>query len=415
MEQCIRRELDAHTSMPAWNEDVVESGAVDSMAWVSVVRCVESATSCMDLNERMMDAPRSAAALLSALESAATSTGERTIVGPTRSERREDRAQLATIAGWASTVGQRRVAIADVEREFGLKAGKLKRGAGIESVARVAEGENEATLGAAACEAAMRVAGVGLGEVNLLIATSETCAGFPQVGAQIHGRLLAGESLGALDVGGGCMGVVNAFIIARAMLESGAANCILVASADVHSSILTPQQLKGEFGGLFGDGASAFVLRRAGAGEAAGRYRLGEWLSGGSGAYARAIQVKLAAEGRLAWLFEGEALARAAVGRLELIISDLELRAGVKRADAAAFATHQPNPRLVELLARQLGVPAEKFPLVSRTYGNLGSSTCGAALALALSASAEAPSEARGPIFLASLAPGLLWSGMVLH
>jgi len=247
------------------------------------------------------------------------------------------------------------------------------------------------------------------------MATSETCVGYPQLGAQMHARLAMREDVGALDVGGGCMGLVSVFLAAKGLLESGQAQCILAVTADVHSRILTPQQVKGEFGGLFGDGASAFVLCAAPPAERNGCYRLGEWLSGGSGAFARAIRVGLGQAGKLTWAFEGEALARAAVERLEQIITDLESRSGVRRQDAAAFATHQPNPRLVELLARQLGVPAEKFPPVARTRGNLGSSTCGSALALALAAPGAAPDEKRGPIFLASLSPGLLWSGMVLH
>ena len=35
--------------------------------------------------------------------------------------------------------------------------------------------------------------------------------------------------------------------------------------------------------------------------------------------------------------------------------------------------------------------------------------------ALAVQAQSNVPAEQRGPIFLASLSPGLLWSGMVLH
>lgn len=319
------------------------------------------------------------------------------------------------LTGWGRATGQQSVPVAEVERAFGLPSGKLASGAGIVSVARAVAGEDEATLGVAACSAALRVAGLALSDMDLLIATSETCGGFPQLGAQLHARLRADGAPGVFDVGGGCMGLVSALIMARALVESGTARAILVVTADVHSRILTPQQVKGEFGGLFGDGASAFVVRKAPPGTWQGGYRLGEWLAGGSGAYARAIHVYLGEEGKLRWQFEGEALARAAVERLEQMISDLETRSGCRREDAAAFATHQPNPRLVELLARQLDVPAEKFPAVARTCGNLGSSTCGTALALALEAAARTPPVPTGPVFLASLAPGLLWSGMVLY
>jgi 3-oxoacyl-[acyl-carrier-protein] synthase-3 len=108
-------------------------------------------------------------------------------------------------------------------------------------------------------------------------------------------------------------------------------------------------------------------------------------------------------------------LARAAVEQLEETIEALELRSGMKRDSAAAFATHQPNPRLVDLLARRLKVPREKFPDIARVSGNLGSSTCGVALCRALSQHAHGAESSCAPIFLASLGPGLLWGGAVLH
>jgi len=63
----------------------------------------------------------------------------------------------------------------------------------------------------------------------------------------------------------------------------------------------------------------------------------------------------------------------------------------------------------MSLVARQCGVPETLFPPVARALGNLGSSTCGTALHLALAAARE--QEAKKPIFLASLGPGLLFGG----
>ena len=99
------------------------------------------------------------------------------------------------------------------------------------------------------------------------------------------------------------------------------------------------------------------------------------------------------------------ALARAAVERLEQIIADLELRTGEKREAATAFATHQPNPRLVTLLAKQLGSAVDKFPAVARKFGNLGSSTCGTALALALENQRASQSGQPAQVLLDCLLP----------
>ncbi len=288
--------------------------------------------------------------------------------------------------------------------------GKLRKRAGIESVARAEESETEVTLGAKAAQEALARAQVGANEVDWILATSETHAGYPSLGAQLHSRLLARENCGALDIGGACLGLVNALAVAQSLIAGGRAKKILVVTADVHSRMLAPGRVPGEFGGLFGDGSSAFVLRGQAGGDGGG-YRLGEFHFGCAGHYAAAIRVGMKFEGGIDLQFDGEALSRAAVTRLEQVLAGVELRSGIDRREVGAFATHQPNPRLVDLLARQLGVPSERFPPVARTCGNLGSSTCGAALARALGEQRKLPAENRQPIFLASLGPGLLWGG----
>jgi 3-oxoacyl-[acyl-carrier-protein] synthase-3 len=223
--------------------------------------------------------------------------------------------------------------------------------------------------------------------------------------------LLVRENCGALDVGGACLGLLNALAVAQSFIGSGRAQTILVVSADVHSRTLTPGRVAGEFGGLFGDGASAFLLRAANGTAASEDYLLGEFIFGCAGQYAAAIQVSGEKDGGLAVQFDGEALSRAAITRMEKVITAAELRSGIPRNSVGGFATHQPNPRLVALLAKQCGVSPETFPPIARVYGNLGSSTCGAALHEILrSASRQARGERR-PIFLASLGPGLLFGG----
>ena len=96
---------------------------------------------------------------------------------------------------------------------------------------------------------------------------------------------------------------------------------------------------------------------------------------------------------------------------MEKVIDAVELRSGIARASVGGFATHQPNPRLVTLLAKQCRVSPESFPPIARTSGNLGSSTCAAALHAILQNASRQTRGERRPIFLASLGPGLLFGG----
>jgi len=330
--------------------------------------------------------------------------------GGDRAHHPTDKAKVAIISSAAAT-GSGVIRSEDVDRAFGMPAGKLRSRAGIESLAYVAEGENELTLAAAAGQEALRTASCGAQELDWIIATSETHHDYPSLSAQLHSRLLVRENCGALDVGGACLGLLNALAIARSLIGSGQAQTVAVLTADVHSRILTPGRVAGEFGGLFGDGASAFVLRGAACNDSGESYCLGEFLFGCAGQYASAIQVSDGKDGSLDVQFDGEALCRAAITRMEKVIAAVELRSGIPRGSVGGFATHQPNPRLVALLAKQCGVSPKTFPSIAKKSGNLGSSTCGAALHEALRNASKHPRVDRRPIFLASLGPGLLFGG----
>jgi 3-oxoacyl-[acyl-carrier-protein] synthase III len=167
----------------------------------------------------------------------------------------------------------------------------------------------------------------------------------------------------------------------------------------------------GELGGLFGDGASAFLLRAKDGNGTQEAYVLGQFFFGCAGQYAGAIRVAQPADGNLDVHFDGEALSRAAITKLEKVIRETEIRSGIDRAALQGLATHQPNPRLISLLAKQLGLSQDKFPPVAQKFGNLGSSTCGVALDGVVRSLGNNQDHRKGPIFLASLGPGLLFGG----
>jgi len=306
--------------------------------------------------------------------------------------------------------GARTVPSEEVDAAFGMSSGKLKHRAGIVSLSYAGTGETESTLGARAAEGVLQSAGVPAGNVDWILATSETHHAFPSLAAQLHLALGARETCGALDIGGACLGFVHALAVARAFVESGQARTLLVVTSDVHSRTLLPGRVAGEFGGLFGDGASAFLVQDGPGAGGPARFELRDFFFGCAAHYQQAIQVSTGPNEQLKVVFDGDALSRAATARLDECIRELERRSGVRRNEVAAFATHQPNPRLVALLAKKIGVRAEKFPLVADTRGNLGPSTCAAATHYALERARQRSAVAQA-IFLASLGPGLLFGG----
>jgi 3-oxoacyl-[acyl-carrier-protein] synthase-3 len=315
------------------------------------------------------------------------------------------------VTGSASAFGSRVVPSEEVDHAFGMPPGKLRSRAGIVSVAHVSKDEDEVTLGAQSCLQLLHDTGEDKENLDCILAASETHHAYPSLAALLHAKLCLREDCNALDVGSGCLALLQTLAVAQALLVSGRAKKILVASADVHSRTLGPGRAAGEFGGLFGDGASAFLLSGKPLDSKGLAYRLGEFFFGCASKYAEAIAISESGKGRLDVQFDGDALSRAAISRMEKVIDEVEHRSGISREHVGAFATHQPNPRLVKLLAKQLRVSIKNFPPIGSTRGNLGSSMCGAALHAALHNAAAQPAEQRLPVFLASLGPGLIFGG----
>jgi 3-oxoacyl-[acyl-carrier-protein] synthase III len=325
-------------------------------------------------------------------------------------KRNGSRSDKVLVAGSGFCPGSRILASEEIDRAFAMPIGKLRARAGIESVAYATDDETEITLGAKCARDALHSANCSAPQLDWIVATSETHHVFPSLAAQLHSALGAREDCGALDVGGACLGAIHALAVAQSLIVSGHARVVAVVTADVHSRTLLPGKVAGEFGGLFGDGASAFLLRDA-AGSAANHYQLGEFLFGCASQYSGAVTVAESPGGGLDVHFDGEALSRAAINRMEKVFCAVEKRSSIPRTEVGAFATHQPNPRLLTLLAKVAGVPLETFPSIAHACGNLGSSTCGAALHAALQRALGCPDGLRQPIFLASLGPGLLFGG----
>jgi len=415
VEGCLRAVLPPEAAMPEDDQDWVESGLLDSMAHVEVLVSLERAANMPDLFQRAgVDPPTTIRTAMAALEKVLHLPAPDRTTARASQHRHGDESEAA-LAGWGAALGSQRVAIGQVEREFGLPAGKLSQGAGLEAICRVSDKEDEISLARAAAQQALQVAGVSEESLDWILATSETLVGVPSLGASLHSALLAPPGCAVLDVGGACAGVVNCLMVADALFAAGKANCVLIASADVHSRLLAPGRVPGEFGGLFGDGASAFLLRRLDQAPDAAPYRLRNGVGGCAGTFASALTVSPGLEGALSLHFEGEALARAAMERMAVILSDLETASGRSRDTASAFVIHQPNPRIVEIFLRQAELPPEKIPVIARTSGNLGSSTCGVALTQALAEHSSKPRGQRGPIFIAAVGPGLLWAGALLE
>jgi len=417
--QCVAREIGPGVSLPGEEEDLVLSGVLDSMGWVGVLTVIESATGIHNFGNPWPEGrPQSIRALAEAIvEGFAQLTPDSANRASTSAA---GSGPIISVAGWGHALGSRLIDAAEIEAICSLPSGTIHDHAGIESVCQAGDREDEATLAQQAAEAALEKSGLEIPDVDLLVATSTTFLRLPSLAATLHTRLLLPESSGAFDVGGACVGVVQALATAKALLAAGSSRNALVVAADLPSRRLASSSAPGEFRGLFGDGSCAFVLSRSESAGPGGRsWRLGDFAWGCAGEFAASLRLAIPEASPVQVEFQGEPLGRAALRQLERLVESLEALTGKPRSEVAYFALHEPNPRLVEIFSRNSCIPLEKMAPISRTCGNLGAATCGVNLCAALAkvdASPVALSDSSpAVIFVAAVGPGMLFGGTWLE
>ncbi len=413
---CLRLILPVDSELPADEKNWITSGLLDSMAHVELLLCVERALGLPSLFGQKGSAPPRTIRSAVEIAGAAISRAEYGVAGgtATRAMPEKNSSAAAFITGWGASLGGTIITSEIADAEFGLPAGTLKERAGIETLRRATQEEDEISLARNAAHDALQKSVLSVQDLDWVLATSETFQGFPSFAARMHTSLLAPQSCRPLDVGGGCTGIAKCFAIAEAFLSRPGTRNVLVVSADVHSRILVPGKVPGEFGGLFGDGACAFLINRDAAATSTPPYSIHSCVGGCAGMYSSALQLRRRADDSISLNFRGEALAQAAIDLLEKTLGELEIRSGKSRESASAFAMHQPNHRVMEILLRRAKLPRDKVPFIAQSCGNLGASTCGAALCAALDMYSAKVRNERGPIFLATVAPGVIWDGVLL-
>jgi 3-oxoacyl-[acyl-carrier-protein] synthase-3 len=414
--KCLRFILPADSPFPADDDDWIAGGLLDSMEHVDLLLAIERALGAPNWFGKEGAAPprtiRSATEIIIAAWSRAEFEKKDEAAVPAMPE--EKSACTGLIRGWATSLGGIAVPSNLVDEEFGLPPGTLKARAGIETLRRATPEEDEISLAGNAAHAALQKSGCSTQELDWILATSETLQGFPSFAARMHISLLAPQSCRTIDVGGGCVGIPKCFSIAQGLISLPGTQNILIVSADVHSRILIPGKIPGEFGGLFGDGACAFLISRDPQDTLTQPYSILLSVGGCAGMYSSTLRLHWGGNESIELEFRGEALAQAAIDLMEKTLAELEIRSGKNRKAAGAFALHQPNHRVAEILIRCAGLPHDKAPFIAKTCGNLGASTCGAALVEALDRLSEKEGIERGAIFLAAVAPGILWDGVLL-
>jgi 3-oxoacyl-[acyl-carrier-protein] synthase-3 len=266
---------------------------------------------------------------------------------------------------------------------------------------RVAGDETVDEMAASAAAKALAGSGFVASEVDLVVvATSTAIDRSPNMAARVAARLgLATPA--AFDVNTACSGFSHALAMADHAIRAGAARTALVIGADKMTEVVDWTDRSTCV--LVGDGAGAAVVTAADAPEI-GPVVWGSFPDKGSAVRIEGAPPRFTQDGQTVFRWATTELAGLARRACEL--------AGVAPEELAAFVPHQANLRIIEPLARKLGVGGA---VIARDVVESGN-TSAASIPLALSKMVERGEIVRGaPALLFGFGGGLTYAGQVVR
>jgi 3-oxoacyl-[acyl-carrier-protein] synthase-3 len=260
--------------------------------------------------------------------------------------------------------------------------------------------ETVVEMGEQAASKAMASSGVSPEDVDLvLVATCTMSTPVPAAAPQIAHRLGI-PSPGAFDVNTGCSGFVYALNAASAAVLTGQARYVLVVASERFSGWLDMADRTTCI--ILADGAGAALVGPA------DNPGLGPVVWGSDGEQFDTVAID---EGTRYFRQEGQAVYRWATGQMAHVAVAACERAGVALEDIAAFVPHQANLRIIDALAKRIGLPNAVIARDIVTSGN----TSAATIPIALSRMVEAGEIQSGaPVLLLGFGSGLAYAGQVV-
>jgi 3-oxoacyl-[acyl-carrier-protein] synthase III len=274
---------------------------------------------------------------------------------------------------------------------------------GIESRRIAADDESVTDMAEAAGAKALAASGLAVDDIDLVIvATCTPEVQIPNVAASVAHRLGI-VAPGAFDMNAACAGFCYALNVAADAVRAGSSRHALVIGAEKLSAWIDWTDRSTCI--IFADGAGAVVVGPTPEGEPSG---IGPIVWGSAGDQAERITIPE----RNGYLRQdGQAVFRWTTTSLAPVAAEACTRAGVKPEDISAFIPHQANLRIIEAIARKLGIPRERVADDVVHAGN----TSSASIPLALARMAEQGRLEPGtPALLLGFGAGLSYAAQVI-
>lgn len=277
------------------------------------------------------------------------------------------------------------------------------------------EEEHTSFLGVQAAKEALKNSGVDPKEIELIICATMTPDYITPSTAAIIQKELKMTCCPAYDMQAACTGFLYALAQAKAMVEAGMHELILVIATEKMSAVIDYEDRNTCV--LFGDGAAAALVASKGKGLVVDTIYLGadgeqshliHIPAGGTRRPASASSV----EAREHYVkMEGKEVFKHAVRRMAAAIKECLEKEGIEEKEIAWMIPHQANKRIIEALASQFHIPEDRIYMTLHKYGN----TSGSSLGIALSELCQHEEIGKGErLLLVAFGAGLTWGAAVL-
>lgn len=309
------------------------------------------------------------------------------------------------IIGTGSHVPQKIVTNDDLSRTLDTSDEWIRTRTGI-GQRYIAGEDTAASLASQAADKALLDAGTPAEAIDLIIvATSSPDYIFPNTASLVQKHIGAAGAM-CFDISAACTGFIYALSTAEALIDSGQYQKALVIGSEVMSGEVDWRDRSVCV--LFGDGAGAAVIAAdTGPSNVSCLHTDGDMGHVLTGGRRKTIQ-----QGRPDYIYmDGQAVFKFAVKKVPESIREVLEQADVPIAEIRYFILHQANIRIIESVAKRLGVEMEKFPTNLEAYGN----TSAASIPILLDEMNRSHKLHRGDkIILSGFGAGLSWGSTLL-
>jgi 3-oxoacyl-[acyl-carrier-protein] synthase III len=308
----------------------------------------------------------------------------------------------AAIASLGVALPRRSVPNAPIAERLGVDDRWILKRIGVRERRMVEPDERLSDLVVRASRQALEQAGVLPAALDLvLVGTFTQDEVLPNAAPLVVGALEATRA-GGIDLGAACMGFLSGIALAAGLIETGRADNVLVAGADVLTRFLDADDRR--TAALIGDGAGAVVMSSV-----AGPSRIGPCVLRANDrsrdvVYMTRDEMKLRMEGQQTFVYAVDYLSQVTLEALDA--ADLTLE------DIDLFVYHQANARITKAVGERLDLAPERVVDCIATFGN----TSAASIPLALDwARREGRLRDGQRLLLAAIGAGFTWGAAVVE